>query len=49
MKKFSLVALMAIALFGTIASCENDSITETEELYVDSPDPDEYQRPGGGN
>ena len=48
MKKFFIAALFAVALIGFAQSCTNDT-AEEQKLYTDSPDPDEYKRPGGGS
>ena len=50
MKKYLFAILLATATLGTIYSCTETNEDEVyNEIPADSPDPDEYQRPGGGN
>ncbi len=47
MKKYFYAAILSICMLGIAASCENDS-ADAQPYEIDSPDPDEIKRPGGG-
>ena len=48
MKKFLAAAAIAVLMMGLSYSCEQSNDEASYEVNIDSPDPNEHQRPGGG-
>lgn len=48
MKKYLYALLLMVGMLFLAAACENNTADE-DSIYIDSPDPGDVQRPGGGN